>query len=885
MADSALSSSQRRALLLRRGAGAGRGARPQRAGRDHPGPPRLPHAPRRRASSSRAARPTTRSSSTRWPRSRRGCSRRVEAAKADHRPRRLRRRRRLLDRDPRPGAARARRRVRLADPRPPRRRLRADPRHGRGARGARHRAAPDRRLRDRLRGRGRRRGGAGSRRSSPTTTSRRSELPDCPILHPVVSGYPFAELCATAVAYKLSAALRRDGRVGRAAAPTTTSTWSPSPRSPTWCRWSARTAASSARGLAEARRGAGPGLRALIAVSRTDPTRLDEGDLGFRLAPRINAAGRLYRADAGVELMLTEDDARAAEIAAELDRANYERRATEREALDAAERALAPSPPRLREAPGDRARRRGLAPRGDRDRRLAAGRAPRPAGRADRARRRRGPRLGAQHPRLRPGRRARGLRRAPDPLRRPRRRRRARDRGRFGRGVPARLPRPRDREHRPRAPGPARARRRIGRGRARRGSASSSPSRSSGSGRSARATPSRACWSLAARLREVRPMGESGDHARFQLAAAAGRRSGSPSTPAPSCAGSRTARPTSRCASRSTAGTASRPAPRRARRASTPPPEDPDSGRLLHARRADEEWWRRFAAELERAARPTGRRPELRGSGPQGKGWGRSRARRPARGSPGRRHHRAGLERNLGAGAVRRRRAPARPRAERRRSPAGSAASAPRSPARAAEPRAEALERAPRPAAWRSPTGRCSRATRRPRRASSTSSWSSRRPSSTSIASRRPPTASRRGRAPLRPGFIHIAWGEAELRVARAAARARLGPAPPDRRPLPRPRGARSSRGAGELAAALAGDGPYPRTPELAARAVRVLVEAGLCAWQQDGTGGVLRVVSSEETDLERSQAYRAYRARHEEGKQYLRRQRQPSGKSARQAA
>ena len=59
---------------------------------------------------------------------------------------------------------------------------------------------------------------------------------------------------------------------------------------------------------------------------RADAAR--RGRPGFRLAPRINAAGRLYRADAGVELMLTEDEARAEEIAIELSRANSERRAT-----------------------------------------------------------------------------------------------------------------------------------------------------------------------------------------------------------------------------------------------------------------------------------------------------------------------------------------------------------------------------------------------------------------------------------------------------------------------------------------------------------------------------------------------------------------------------
>ena len=51
---------------------------------------------------------------------------------------------------------------------------------------------------------------------------------------------------------------------------------------------------------------------------------------GPKTQPRINAAGRLYRADAGVELFLTDDPVRAAEIGKELSRANSERRATER---------------------------------------------------------------------------------------------------------------------------------------------------------------------------------------------------------------------------------------------------------------------------------------------------------------------------------------------------------------------------------------------------------------------------------------------------------------------------------------------------------------------------------------------------------------------------
>ena len=46
-----------------------------------------------------------------------------------------------------------------------------------------------------------------------------SELPDCPILHPVVSGYPFRALCAAGVAHKLSSALRRAGWNSRVSTP------------------------------------------------------------------------------------------------------------------------------------------------------------------------------------------------------------------------------------------------------------------------------------------------------------------------------------------------------------------------------------------------------------------------------------------------------------------------------------------------------------------------------------------------------------------------------------------------------------------------------------------------------------------------------------------
>ena len=161
---------------------------------------------------------------------------------------------------------------------------------------------------------------------------------------PAVSGYPCEDLCATGVAYKLAAALRRppareegdDERDLDLVALATVADLVP-------LRGENRALVRA--GLEEARRAQRPGLRALMAVARVEPSRLDEGDLAFRLGPRINAAGRLYRADAGVELMLSEDPERAAEIAAELDRANHERREAEIEVLAGAEKALRELPP------------------------------------------------------------------------------------------------------------------------------------------------------------------------------------------------------------------------------------------------------------------------------------------------------------------------------------------------------------------------------------------------------------------------------------------------------------------------------------------------------------------------------------------------------------
>ena len=74
----------------------------------------------------------------------------------------------------------------------------------------------------------------------------------------------------------------------------------------------------------------------------------------------------------------------------------------------------------------------------------------------------------------------------------------------------------------------------------------------------------------------------------------------------------------------------------------------------------------------------------------------------------------------------------------------------------------------------------------------------------------------------------------------------------------------------------LEGSAGYARTPEAAARCLRVLSELGLCEWLPDRGNRTLRVLSSERTDLGRSRAYGACLARHQETVRFLRSRPQP---------
>ena len=154
-------------------------------------------------------------------------------------------------------------------------------------------------------------------------------LPDCPVVGPYRGDYPFRELCGTGVAWKLGQAL-----LGA--------------NSPALARHLDLVAVATVadvvplvdenRGLAVAglrtlARTQKPGLHELMRVARVDPAAVDAAAIGFRLAPRLNAAGRLGRPEAALELLLAESREPAARLAEQLEELNRDRQAVEERIL------------------------------------------------------------------------------------------------------------------------------------------------------------------------------------------------------------------------------------------------------------------------------------------------------------------------------------------------------------------------------------------------------------------------------------------------------------------------------------------------------------------------------------------------------------------------
>ena len=86
-----------------------------------------------------------------------------------------------------------------------------------------------------------------------------------------------------------------------------------------------------ARGLELLSHTTRPGIAALMAESGCDPKTVSASSIGFMLAPRINAAGRMGKIELALELFLTDDPVRAAEVARQLCDLNRQRQAVESE--------------------------------------------------------------------------------------------------------------------------------------------------------------------------------------------------------------------------------------------------------------------------------------------------------------------------------------------------------------------------------------------------------------------------------------------------------------------------------------------------------------------------------------------------------------------------
>jgi len=162
------------------------------------------------------------------------------------------------------------------------------------------------------------------------------ELPDCPVVATKPSSYPFPELSGTGVVFKLAEALlgTGDDRLARhldLVALATIADVVP------LVDENRALAIAGLRKLAASTR---PGLKALMRAARVDPAVVDEGAVAFRLAPRINAAGRLGRPTAALELLLTDDEETARRIAGELEELNRERQAVEDRILREASAAI-----------------------------------------------------------------------------------------------------------------------------------------------------------------------------------------------------------------------------------------------------------------------------------------------------------------------------------------------------------------------------------------------------------------------------------------------------------------------------------------------------------------------------------------------------------------
>jgi len=160
-------------------------------------------------------------------------------------------------------------------------------------------------------------------------------LPDAvAVLNPKIAPYPFPHLCGAAVAFKLAQATFVEGKKRGI------ESFAQIPDG--WEKWlldmvalatiadmvplTGENRALAHWGLRVMRKSSRPGIDALVAKVRLRKNELTEDDIGFSLAPRINAASRMDEPDLALKLLTTSDREEAASIAAQLESLNASRK-------------------------------------------------------------------------------------------------------------------------------------------------------------------------------------------------------------------------------------------------------------------------------------------------------------------------------------------------------------------------------------------------------------------------------------------------------------------------------------------------------------------------------------------------------------------------------
>jgi len=163
-------------------------------------------------------------------------------------------------------------------------------------------------------------------------------LPDAAaIVHPrIAAGYGNPDLCGSGVAFKLAWALaRRLSGAERVAAPFREALVDALPLAALGTIADVVPLIGENRiisccGLAQITQSRLPGVRALLEITGLTDASVDGTDVGFRIAPRINAAGRMGHARLAIDLLTWADDNRAREIALYLDEHNRARKSLQR---------------------------------------------------------------------------------------------------------------------------------------------------------------------------------------------------------------------------------------------------------------------------------------------------------------------------------------------------------------------------------------------------------------------------------------------------------------------------------------------------------------------------------------------------------------------------